>query len=94
MIKRYIHYYNTKRVQRNLGVLTPMEKHELWVNPKFCVNSIWGANRAKFIKGGGAVYLALGIRSRRCYSGIRPAKNTAIWAWIRLQSCRRPVHFS
>ncbi|MEY8232867.1 transposase [Oscillospiraceae bacterium 50-16] len=20
-----------------------------WVNPKFCVNSIWGANRAKFI---------------------------------------------
>ena len=25
--------------------------HE-WVNPKFCVNSIWGANRAKFIQGG------------------------------------------
>ena len=24
-----IHYYNTRRVQRNLGVLTPMEKHEL-----------------------------------------------------------------
>ena len=23
-----------------------------WVNPKFCVNSIWGANRAKFIQGG------------------------------------------
>lgn len=22
-------YYNTRRVQRNLGVLTPMEKHEL-----------------------------------------------------------------
>ena len=22
------------------------------VNPKFCVNSIWGANRAKFIQGG------------------------------------------
>ena len=25
----YIRYYNTRRVQRNLGVLTPMEKHEL-----------------------------------------------------------------
>ncbi|WP_414601463.1 hypothetical protein [Evtepia sp.] len=22
-------YYNTRRVQRNLGVLTPMEKHRL-----------------------------------------------------------------
>lgn len=29
MIERYIHYYNTQRVQRNLGVLTPMEKHDL-----------------------------------------------------------------
>lgn len=29
MIKAYIHYYNTRRVQRNLGVLTPMEKHKL-----------------------------------------------------------------
>ena len=29
MIKTYIHYYNTRRVQRNLGVLTPMEKHKL-----------------------------------------------------------------
>ena len=28
-IENYIHYYNTRRVQRNLGVLTPMEKHEL-----------------------------------------------------------------
>ena len=27
MICSYIHYYNTRRVQRNLGVLTPMEKH-------------------------------------------------------------------
>ena len=25
----YIHYYNTRQGQRNLGVLTPMEKHEL-----------------------------------------------------------------
>lgn len=29
MIEQYIKYYNTRRVQRNLGVLTPMEKHEL-----------------------------------------------------------------
>ena len=29
MIQQYIRYYNTKRVQRNLGVLTPMEKHTL-----------------------------------------------------------------
>ena len=29
MIQRFIHYYNNRRVQRNLGVLTPMEKHEL-----------------------------------------------------------------
>ena len=29
MITRYIRYYNSRRVQRSLGVLTPMEKHEL-----------------------------------------------------------------
>ncbi len=29
MIHNYIHYYNTRRVQRNLGVLTPMEKYNL-----------------------------------------------------------------
>ena len=28
MIEKYIAYYNGKRLQRNLGVLTPMEKHE------------------------------------------------------------------
>lgn len=28
MIEEYIFYYNTKRLQRNLGVLTPMEKYE------------------------------------------------------------------
>ena len=28
MIEEYISYYNNKRLQRNLGVLTPMEKHE------------------------------------------------------------------
>ena len=31
MIHNYIHYYNTGRVQRNLGVLTPMEKHNLYL---------------------------------------------------------------
>ena len=30
-IRSYIHYYNTKRLQRNLGVLTPMEKHGLYL---------------------------------------------------------------
>ena len=29
MIQNYITYYNTKRVQHNLGVLTPLEKHRL-----------------------------------------------------------------
>ena len=29
MITSYIRYYNTRRVQRSLGVLTPMEKNEL-----------------------------------------------------------------
>ena len=29
MIEHYICYYNTRRVQRNLGVLTPMKKHRL-----------------------------------------------------------------
>lgn len=28
MIEAYIAYYNGKRLQRNLGILTPMEKHE------------------------------------------------------------------
>ena len=27
MIENYIFYYNNRRLQRNLGVLTPMEKH-------------------------------------------------------------------
>ena len=25
-----IQYYNTERLQRNLGVLTPMEKHDMY----------------------------------------------------------------
>mgnify|MGYP004554546059 CR=1 FL=1 len=29
MILQDIRYYNTRRVQRNLGVLMPMEKHTL-----------------------------------------------------------------
>jgi len=31
MIENYIRYYNTRRVQRNLGVLTPLEKHNLYL---------------------------------------------------------------
>ena len=31
MIENYIRYYNNHRVQRNLGVLTPMEKHNLYL---------------------------------------------------------------
>ena len=30
-ITDYIEYYNNKRLQRNLGVLTPKEKHELYL---------------------------------------------------------------
>ena len=28
MIESYIAYYNSTRLQRNLGILTPMEKHQ------------------------------------------------------------------
>lgn len=31
MIENYITYYNNRRVQRNLGVLTPMEKHNSYL---------------------------------------------------------------
>jgi transposase InsO family protein len=31
MIEEYIDYYNNKRLQRNLGVLTPIEKHESYL---------------------------------------------------------------
>ena len=31
MIEDYIDYYNNKRLQRGLGVLTPMEKHEFYL---------------------------------------------------------------
>ena len=31
MIESYIEYYNSKRLQRNLGVLTPLEKHERYM---------------------------------------------------------------
>lgn len=31
MIEDYIHYYNNRRLQRNLGVLTPMEKHQIYL---------------------------------------------------------------
>ena len=54
----------------NIIVMTEAEALELGtelraivqrVNPKFCVNSIWGANRAKFIQGG-----SRGIRLPPC----------------------------
>ena len=32
MIENYINYYNHKRLQRNLGVLTPIEKHEMYLH--------------------------------------------------------------
>ena len=32
MIEEYIDYYNNIRLQRNLGVLTPMEKHEIYLH--------------------------------------------------------------
>ena len=31
IIENYIIYYNNPRVQRNLGVLTPMEKHQIYL---------------------------------------------------------------
>ena len=31
MIENYIEYYNNRRLQRNLGVLTPMEKHDMYL---------------------------------------------------------------
>ena len=31
MIEYCIRYCNTRRVQRNLGILTPMEKHEFYL---------------------------------------------------------------
>ncbi|MBR1694070.1 MAG: IS3 family transposase, partial [Selenomonas sp.] len=30
-IEAYIYYYNYERVQRNLGILTPIEKHTLYL---------------------------------------------------------------
>lgn len=35
-----------------LGLKDGIRLWKFRVNPKFCVNSIWGANRAKFIQGG------------------------------------------
>lgn len=31
MIENYINYYNNRRVQRNLGVRTPMEKYQCYL---------------------------------------------------------------
>ena len=35
MIEDYIDYYNNKRLQRNLGILTPMEKHEIYLQASY-----------------------------------------------------------
>jgi transposase InsO family protein len=32
MIERYMDYYNKDRLQRNLGVLTPYEKHQSYLS--------------------------------------------------------------
>lgn len=31
MIKDYVEYYNNRRLQRNLGIITPMEKYEMYL---------------------------------------------------------------
>ena len=31
MIKDYIEYYNNRRLQRNLGILTPLEKYQSYL---------------------------------------------------------------
>ena len=31
MIENYIDYYNNKRLQKSLGILTSMEKHEIYL---------------------------------------------------------------
>ena len=37
MIEEYIEYYNGRRLQRNLGIMTPMEKHESYLHAaSFC----------------------------------------------------------
>ncbi|MFR2755240.1 IS3 family transposase [Eisenbergiella massiliensis] len=37
MIEDYIDYYNNKCLQRNLGILTPMEKHKIFASSiKIC----------------------------------------------------------
>ena len=35
MIEDYIDYYNNKRLQRNLGILTPMEKHKIYLQAAY-----------------------------------------------------------
>ena len=38
MIVDYIDYYNNKRLQRNLEILTPMEKHEIYLQAAYLCN--------------------------------------------------------
>jgi transposase InsO family protein len=44
IIVSYIEYYNNKRLQRNLGMLTPMDKHELYLKAAYKLpagNTYW-----------------------------------------------------
>ena len=45
------------------------------------------------VKSGEAVHFTLDVRPLWCYSGMRSAKQMPIWAWIKLRSYLRPVHF-
>ena len=48
-IVRMIHSYDTQRVQRNLGLLTPMEKHVLvWAHKEWAAASA-AAHSAEFL---------------------------------------------
>ena len=45
------------------------------------------------VKSGEAVHFTLDVRPLWCYSSMRSAKQMPIWAWIKLRSYLRPVHF-
>ena len=78
-----------------------MQRTILGVSPVFCVNAPRVKNRAKTQRERReAVPFSVILAAKALYvkvppaqSGIRSAKYTASWAWITLQSCRRPVHF-
>ena len=66
----------------------------LRVNPKFCVNSQRGNNRAEFnVRGSGFIRLPLVCSITPAGMDVKGDGKAAVHAWITLQSCRRPVHF-